>query len=245
MATGEKSWSSKGKQAKRMSFEPIPAGEYDLKFRGGTAAIKKGKDPKSMPRVSLQAEALNTASSEGGKNRIIFLDLYTSLKPGRDGEVMPERSGQVLDLAKALNEEVNFRTVSISDGDGGTIRCLDARQLKEWVTAHDGVVVKAKVKVKAGTKEYPNPTNQVDYFIASEEAPAEDEDEDETDDEEVEDDASEDIEAAGEEDDEDDEVEEDDAEDEEEPEPTPVPVVKKKAAKPAPAPEPVKKAKKK
>lgn len=245
MATGEKKWSTKGKQAKKMSFEPFPAGTYGLKLRGGTVDIKRGAKPESLPYVNAQMEALGTAQQEGGKNRVLFVRFFTSLKPSdKDGVVMPERSGQILEYAKALGEEASFNVVNVSAGELGSVPCLSAQEIKAWLQAHDGQTVQGKVKVRKGTKEYPNDQNELDYFVEAEPASEDEEDEEEPDeDEDEKDDAAEDIEAAG--DDDDDEGSDEDEEDDDDDEPTPAPKPAKKSAPPPPPPAPAKKKSKK
>lgn len=195
MAKGEKRFSTKGKQARKFESTPLPPGEYELKARGADAKVQKKQEPGSMPYVSVPFEALGTASQEGGKNRVIFHNFFLSLKPGKDGSLMPERADQLVGFAQAAGTDIDLGTISVRDADGNPQDVLSPQEFVAWLKANDGTVVKAKTKVRPGDeKKGYSPRAEITYFIESENAEAdEDEEDDDTNsDEETEDDEDED-----------------------------------------------------
>ncbi len=168
MATGE--WSSKGKEAKKFNFEPFPPGEYELKLLGDSTETRRKQEPGALPYNATRFEALGTATGEGGKNRLLFHNFFLSLKPGKGGDAMPERADQLAGFGKALGDEPQLPTQEYNIGTPDVpsyVTILDALVVKKWLIAHDGAIVKAKVKVDRGSKDY-GPKNVVEFFIEAE-----------------------------------------------------------------------------
>ena len=101
MTTGERTWSSNGREVKKFENKPITPGEYDLKM-GGDWVQKVAEGTGKLPYLNGSVEVLGTAATEGGKNRKVYHRLFLSLKPGGDGVVMPDRGNQLNGLAKGL-----------------------------------------------------------------------------------------------------------------------------------------------
>ena len=149
---------------------------------------------------------------------------------------MLERQGGLLDLAKAIGQELEFSGQKVpyqkysakgeKQGNMEQIVIAKPSEVLEFLKGLDGTVVRAHVKVEKGTGNYGD-QNRVDYFIPSEES-ASSEDEYEMDSEDEESEESEEIEESDESSDE--EVSEDegseDEETEEEPEEEPAPKAK-------------------
>lgn len=174
MAAGEKSFSTQDAKKTRRVFEPIPAGEYDFKLLGKQAEIrvaepkkndKTGKMSEPVPRISLRFEALETAV-DGGRNKLLFHDLYTSMVPGKDGTVAPQGADQLKGLADALGVDADIPfTMYKPKGAGAPVKILDPRALLAWIKDHDGQVVRANIKIQAGTKDYPEAKNKLTEFF--------------------------------------------------------------------------------
>lgn len=190
MATGERGFSTADTKKTKRNFDPIPAGDYDFKLLGKQAEIrvaeprkneKTGKMSQPVPRVSLRFEALDTAA-EGGKNKLLFHDLYTSMVPDKGGILAPTGADQLKGLADGLGVEADIPfQMYTPKGSTTPIKILNPRVLLEWIKAHDGQVVRAAIKIQAGTKDYPEPKNKLTEFFeaggesseeSSEEAPA-------------------------------------------------------------------------
>ncbi len=195
-ATGEKKWSAKGKEVTKMSFEPLPKGDYEFRVDAGLIEQRVAKDkPGSVPYISIALPALGTAQN-GGKDRRVYHRLFLHTVPSeKDGKAMVERQGGVLDLAKALGVEPEFSQISVpyqkydakGNKQGGMTKMsiLKPSEVVEWLKSFDGTVIKGHVKVDRGNKEY-GPKNEVDYFIPSEETDEDEGDEFEQEDEETE-----------------------------------------------------------
>lgn len=179
-ATGEITWSSAGKKVERFVSTPIPTGDYDLKLNAAGVSVKRSPQPGKLPYVSVMFEALGTATTDEGKNRKVFHNFFLHMNKGKDGKMMLERQGGVLDLANAIGEDIKLSGQLASyqkyDKDGDTvgevekIPVANAKQVEEWLKSHDGLVVRAHVKVER-PKGY-NEKNVLDYFIPGEAASA-------------------------------------------------------------------------
>lgn len=182
MATGEIKWSSSGKQVQRFERSLLPKNDYDLKFNASEIAQAKGDKPGQIPYINVPFEALGTATTEGGKNRKLFHRFFLHLHPSeKDGKCMVERQGGLLDLAKALGEDISFSGLLVPymqyDAGGNRtsemkrIPIADPAQVLKWLKSKDGAVVRAHVVVdKSGVKNGYDPSNKVDYFIPAEES---------------------------------------------------------------------------
>lgn len=137
MAKGETRFSSEGRKIHKFENQPIPAGDYGLTLLG-KMEIKKSqeKGPDAIPYVSVRFAADGTAAKEGGKDRLAFHQFYLSLKPGKDGIVMADRSGQIVEFYRAHGEELDVPTITKTLEDGSKVDYLDPEaiieQLEEW-----------------------------------------------------------------------------------------------------------------
>jgi len=239
MAKGESTFNLGKMDKKKRSFEPFKAGDYDLKLIGDTIEIRKPDpskkpDPKRDPPVSYVTcgfEALGSASEEGGKNRRVYHSFYTRLKPGKDGIITPQCVDQIKGLADGFGDasKVDLKVTSENEQE-----VFSVISIKKYLESHDGDVVRARVGVQKGTKDYPNPRNRIEEFFEADEEREDEEDESEEDEDEGEesDDEGDEDEGDDEEDsdeDEDEDESEDDEEDDDEEEPAPKP--KKKLVK--------------
>lgn len=165
-AAGEKTWSSSGKNPVKFEFEPLPSKDWEGVIRTAKAEIQAGQEPGSLPYVKFGIEAEGSAMKEGGKNRYIFPMLWLSLKPGKDGNVSPERANNIVGLARALGEETpEFPVITKTNKTGETEELLDPRAVLEWIKSKDGMTVKFHSKIET----YKDKRNAVvDYFIPSE-----------------------------------------------------------------------------
>jgi hypothetical protein len=171
---GVKTFSTAGRSvAKNAKPSPIPPGEYTGKLRAEHIA-KKQKDgvPDAVPYIAYSIEVLGTELKEGGKNRLLFANIFPSLTPGKDGVLMIDRSNGLTALTKALGTELEGvevveRTVELGDGSQKTIQYLNPEQIKEFLVNNVGVEFKLFVKVEPNT--YNGETtdqNVVGRFIA-------------------------------------------------------------------------------
>jgi len=233
MAKGESTFNLGKVDKKKRTFEPFPAGDRDLKLLGDTIEIKKPDlskkpDPKKDPPVSYVSvafEALGTAQEEGGKNRRAYHSFYTRLKPGKDGIITPQCVDQIKGLADGFGDASNI-DLKVVEENGQQV--LSVLSIKKYLESHDGDVVRARVGIQKGTKDYPNPRNRIEEFFDAEEGSEREDEEDESEEDEDESDESEDTDEGDEDEgDEDESDDEDEDEDEDEEEPAP----KKKSVK--------------
>ena len=181
-ATGERSWSSAGQTVKKFDRNPIPKGDYDLKLDAASAKVEKKPEPGKVPYIAMSFPALGTATTEGGKDRRVFKNLFLHLTTGKDGVVNATRQGGILNLAQALGEEVNFpiRTVPYQkfnkegkpEGKMVKIDILDPEAVLAWLKSHDGAIVRGTVIVDNRRKGF-DPRNEIDYFHPAEETSGE------------------------------------------------------------------------
>lgn len=213
MATGEKKWSTEGKSVKRISFEPIPPGEYRIKVKRSWEVRKSESEKSSQLRyASGYFEVLGTAK-EGGKNRRQYHSFYVDLSPGTDGEVMPNRNAQLTEFGKAVDEKFVLDIIQqqkrLKDGTYKKVDTLNPKQLVEQLNNLDGTELSARLKVEKNLKGELD--NVIDFFVEAE--PSESEDEEESDEEELDEDESDEAEESDEVDEEADESEESDESD--------------------------------
>jgi hypothetical protein len=178
MAKGSKTISLGSTDKKKRSFEPFPAGDYDLKILGDTVEIKtpnpskRNENPVSY--VSLGFEALGTAAEDGGKNRRLYHSFWCKTAPGKDGIASFQCVDQLKGFADAIGDQPELKVIEQAGQE--VISQLD---VKKFLQSHDGDVVRAHVAIQKGSKDYPDPKNVVKEFMESEESADEDEDEDE------------------------------------------------------------------
>lgn len=191
--TGELGYSSQGRTPVRMTYDPVPQGDYNLTIMGKSLEVKGKPEPGKLPYVNVSFTAEGTAKKDGGKDARIFHKLFLNLEPSpKTGTPIVDQANQILGLAKALGVDLAFgrdailrKDRALDDGSMQKVNILDPRKVIEWLEGFDGVTVRAHVKVRKGTKEYPNDQNEIAYFIEAD-GPREDIDEvDEDEDEEL------------------------------------------------------------
>lgn len=180
MATGEKKWSTEGKSVKRISFEPIPPGEYRIKVKRSWEVRKSESEKSSQLRyASGYFEVLGTAK-EGGKNRRQYHSFYVDLSPGSDGEVMPNRNAQLTEFGKAVDEKFVLDIIQqqkrLKDGTYKKVDTLNPKQLVEQLNNLDGTELSARLKVEKNLKGELD--NVIDFFVEAEPSESEDEESD-------------------------------------------------------------------
>lgn len=166
MAKGEKTFNLGDVQKSKRSFEPFPAGDYDLKLRGQDVEIRKADSKDGKPTfsyVSLAFDALGTGK-DGGKDRRVYHMLFLRLKPGKDGLVSPALADGLKGLADALGDTPNLPTVEQNGED-----IINPKAVVQFLKNHDGNVVRAHVSIQRGNKQYPGDKNKVDEFFAADE----------------------------------------------------------------------------
>ena len=230
MATGEKTFSTRGQQVSKPDFKPFPAGEYELKLLGDTWEQRVADGTGKLPYLNGRVEVLGTAKEDGGKNRQVFHRFFLDLTPTKNGTPMTNMGAGIVAFAKAIPEEMSGITVLTKPKgeEGVPADILSPKSVLAWLKAHDGVVVKAYIKIEKST-DYGD-RNVIGYFVEGEGSI---DDGDEVDEDEVDetDDESELDEESDEETDESDEDEGEEDEDEDE-SPVPPPKKKKPAGKP-------------
>lgn len=190
-ATGEVGYSSQGRTPVKMSYDPIPQGDYNLTLMGKSVEIKGKPEPGKLPYVNLSFTAGGTAKTEGGKDARVFHKLFLNLEPSpKTGTPIVDQANQILGLAKAFGVDLNFGADALlrkdkanDDGSMQKVTILDPRKVVEWLQGFDGVTVRAHVKIRKGNKEYPNDQNDIAYFIEADTVEASDSDEEYEDDE--------------------------------------------------------------
>lgn len=222
MTTGVKKWSSSEGEVKKTSFEPIPAGLYKLKVKRSWEVRKSESEKSSQLRYANgYFEVLGTAK-DGGKNRRQYHGFYVDLSPGADGVVMPDRSGQLKEFARAVGEPISPPIVeqlknNPKDQSKTKVSTLSPKAIVEYMNNLDGKVIEAQIKVTKNLQG--NPDNSIDFFVESEEGVSEEvEDEQEESDELDTDDTEGELEDESDESDED-ESDEDESDEEEADEP--------------------------
>lgn len=239
MAKGSKTFSLSNTEKKKRSFEPFPAGDYDLKLLGNTIEVKTPQVTKErtnpIPYVNVAFEALGTGV-DGGKNKRVYHMFFLSLKPGKDGIVSPATVDGLKGFADAIGDQPDMKIVEVGD-----VEAISALAVKKFLAEHDGEVVRAHVTIQRGTKDFPNDKNVIKEFIesdansGSDDEESDEEDTDEEDTEETDEDES-DEEGDEEDTDEEDSDEDEGDEDEDEEDDLAAAANKKKAAKPSAKP---------
>lgn len=219
--TGVKAWSSDKGEVTKMSFSPLPAGDYKLKVKRGWEIRKSDNANSSQLRYANGSfEVLDSAQKEGGKNRKVFHSFYVDLTPGSDGVVMPDRSGQLKDFARAVGQTISPPIIeqlknNPKDGSKKKVQTLSPKAIVEFMNNLDGEVVEAHIKVEKDQNG--NPQNRVEFFVEAEGSDEESNDEGSEDEEsELDGDESEgELEEDGESEDEDESAEDGEGDDEE------------------------------
>ena len=163
--SGETTYSTQGRTPQKFVFEPVPSKDWEARIVASKFEVRAKQEPGSIPYINGAFEILGSAMTEGGKNRYIFKMFFLSLKPGKDGNVSPDRADGVLGLARALGVDGNFEVLEKADKDGMTVKYLDPRSVLEWIKSQDGAIVKLHSKIATFKDER---KAEVDYFIAAE-----------------------------------------------------------------------------
>src|SRR5574337_978964 len=157
-ATGERTFSTKGRTVKTKTFPLIPPGNHKGTL-SADATIGKADRPDAVPYVNVSFEVNDTAQSEGGKNQRVFHMLFLSTLAGKDGDANTDRNGGITELAQALGTELEGieiveKEVENSDGDTVKLEYLDPKQVAEWVKGFAGTEVGFRIKTEKGTGGY-------------------------------------------------------------------------------------------
>jgi hypothetical protein len=157
-ATGERTFSTKGRTVKAKTFPLVPPGNH-TGIVGSDASIGKADKPDAVPYVKVSFEVNNTAAQEGGKNQRVFHMLFLSLIPGADGDANTDRNGGVVEMAQALGTELEGiavveKVVQDADGNDKKLEYLDPKAVVEWVKSFAGVELGFRIKTEKGTGDY-------------------------------------------------------------------------------------------
>lgn len=167
--TGEKRVSTKGVAAEKSSFPTLPTGDYELKLIGDQSSIgaPAQKNPTSVPYVKTRFEVLGSATKEGGKNLLLFPMFNVRNYPDSSGKIPWARAGGINGLSKSFGEDADFPVLDFTRADGETVEILDPQAVVQWLKDHDGLTVKAHVKLRKATKgeEDYGDKNEIAYFI--------------------------------------------------------------------------------
>lgn len=170
MTTGERTFSTKDRKITKPA--PIPEGTYDVCFRTSTAEAANAKakegenESDTLPYVKVQLEVMNTALTEGGKNRVVFPMFQVSLKPNeKTGTVLLDGPSGLTALAKALGTDLEgIEIVTRTTSKGDEQEFLNPRQVADWINNKAGESFRARLKVTAAKNGY-EASNQVQSFL--------------------------------------------------------------------------------
>lgn len=158
MTTGEKTFSTAGREVKTVTFKPITPGNYNLTLNSD-ASIAKADRPDAIPYINVSFTAEGTAESEGGKDKRVFHRFYIGMAPGKDGVVNMDRENGLTALALALGTQIEgceivTREAQDADGNSVTLEYLNPKQVVEWIKGFAGTSVKGRIKTEKGTGNY-------------------------------------------------------------------------------------------
>jgi hypothetical protein len=172
MTTGERTFSTAGRTVVAQTSTPITPGKYKLRI-GSDCEIKKADKPDATPYVAVRLEVLGTASTEGGKNRSVYHNLFLMLKPGKDGVINMDRENGLTSLAHALGTQVEGveiveQSATNANGESVTLEYLNPRQVVAWLKEFAGTEVSGRIKTEKGTGGYAD-KSVVSKFLLSDE----------------------------------------------------------------------------
>lgn len=170
--TGEKKWSSKGRETKKSTFEPLPPGEYEFKILGSTFEKRKKQEPGSIPYVTGRFEVMGQDSK-----RLLFPMFFLGVDAGKDGVANVERANGLLGLSQAVAQELDASIRTLKNKDGADVNILNPDDVVNWLKSLDGTIVKAVIKVRKQKDR--DPQNEIVNFVPAEVTSSIDEDEDE------------------------------------------------------------------
>lgn len=168
MTTGQRTFSTAGRTVST-GLAPLPPGNYTGSIQP-ELDIGQADGPAKIPYVKARIAVDGTEQKEGGKKRLIFLNVFLSTQPGSDGVVTLDRGNGLTALAIALGTELSeveliTRTVTDENGKEVNQEYLDPQGVKAWLSSHAGETLKFRVKVKKGTGGYSD-SNEIERFIA-------------------------------------------------------------------------------
>ena len=169
MTAGVKTLKTRGQEVTTFTRRLAPPGEYDFKLLSDRASIKVGQSAESLPRISAMVELLGT-EGESGKNIKLFNDLYTSMKPGKDGIAMPYRGSGVVALARSFGEELEDANPPLVQVKG--VEAISAKWLLQWAKNRHEQVGRCRVRIEQRKGPDGKPTgekeNRIELFIPGE-----------------------------------------------------------------------------
>lgn len=145
-ATGTTSFSTSGRKVAEGGFPQLPNGKYAGTLRTSKAELRSSQQaPGKPPRVS--GSFVEVKHEE--KSYRVYLDFFTSLLPGKDGIIMPDRGGQIVQLAACLGTGLEADTLTATyQGDDGEVTTgyIDPQALKQYLLNNDGAEVYIQVR---------------------------------------------------------------------------------------------------
>lgn len=180
MATGEKTFSSEGRQVHVFKSTPFKQGDYDMKLMNDAETRTKPGEG-NLPYINVSFEAQGTAEKEGQKNRRVFHRFFLDTTPSsKDGVAMVDRGNGIVAFAAAASQPLSVSLVARKKGvgeDAQEVDILGPKGTVAYLKALEGTIVRAHVKVVAGTEADPErgtqgypAKNEVAYFILPEDA---------------------------------------------------------------------------
>lgn len=158
--TGERI-SSTGLKLDKPSFEPLPAGDYELTLVTASVKAASQRNVNGVPYVQAVFE-----TALDGKKRKLFHMFFLKNVAGNNGQYMWKRSDGILGYAKAIGDDFDFETFTVTTEAGEDVQLIGApAAVKEWLNGKAGMKVTGRVKVEAGTEEYPGDRNKISYFL--------------------------------------------------------------------------------
>lgn len=144
--TGGSTWD--GSQQKVATQTPITDGIYDGKLRIGKMTIAKADRVDAVPRVSkLRVEVM-----DNGVKKSAFVDFHLGLKPGSDGNLMPNRNGQIVEFQQTQNSffEAKLLTHEYEDDNGQPqqVQYIDPVAVVEYLKTLGDCDVRVKIVTK-------------------------------------------------------------------------------------------------
>lgn len=221
---GESSFDSKSRKVRKFDNTPLPVKVYEGKVLPG-ATIEKAAGKGKLPYISCKVEALNSASSKGGKNRKLTHRFFLNMTPNEKGNSHIDSPDQLVAYTKSIDATFKAKgvpAVKIDDkgpkaGVKQNVTIVDPDACLKFIEGTAGTVFKFKSMNEASNKPGDDTLwPKVGNFIEAD--PEDSEEEEDEDDEEEGDDEEEDDEEEGDDDEEgedDDDAEEDEDDDEE------------------------------
>jgi hypothetical protein len=176
MTTGVRTFSTKNETVADRKFTPIPAGVYEIEIGEPEVELPKDdfddKGAVKCPSVNYHPTVFGEGLSEKGRP-LFGANLYTTLRPGKDGKAMPNRPNQLVALAKGLGTDIEAGVVTVekTNTNGETVSqdALNAAEIAEALKAFRGERFKAKIKVVKDTyKGEVREKNEIDRIFPRE-----------------------------------------------------------------------------